>query len=441
MLSDEQIKKIIKEKNISSIYLQFIDIGGKVKNINLPAQQIDSILGDGISFDGSAISGFRADETMDLVFHPDKKTFLVYPFEFSTLKNTARFICDIYNSDGTPFEGCPRSNLKRVINDAQKYGYTMNIGSEVEFFLFKTDENNTITSLLNDSIGYYEINSDENLEEVLNVMVLSLQKMDWQVEALHHEAAPLQHEIDLGYDSILRAADNFVTFKFVAKVIANHFGLKASFMPKPVYGINGSGLHLNISLSKDEKNAFCNPAKPYGLSQLANYCVGALLKNISGITALLNPTVNSYKRLVKDYEAPVYIAWAAACRSALVRIPVKRGESTRIELRSPDSSINPYLAFAAILQTCVDGIRSEIDPPKPIEKNLFQLSNNEIKMKKIKSLPENLSEALVHFEKSPAAKAALGDYIFEEFLKQKQEEWNLYRKQVSSWELSNYLDV
>ncbi len=441
MLSNSDIKKIIEEKKIESIYLQFIDIGGNVKSVSVSSSQIDAILNDGMSFDGSAINGFRADETMDLVFHPDRDTFLVYPFNFSSLKNTARLICDIYNSDGTPFVGCPRSNLKRVIESAQKYGYTMNIGPEAEFFLFKTDEDDNIISSLNDTIGYYDLNSDENLEEVLNVMVTSLMQMGYYVDAVHHEGAPLQHEIDLGYDNVLKAADNFATFKFVVKVIAHHFGLTASFMPKPIYGINGSGLHLNISLSKDDKNAFFAPNGSHQLSEPAVYCVGSLLKNIMGITAILNPTVNSYKRLVKDYEAPVYLAWSVSSRSALVRIPTKRGESTRIELRSPDASINPYLAFAAILQTCMDGIKSEIEPPKPVEKNLFQLSNNEIKMKKIKSLPENLKEALIHFEKSLVSKAALGDYIYEEFLNQKREEWNVYRKQVSDWEMKTYLDV
>lgn len=440
MRTAEDIKRIIEEKDINTVYLQFTDISGKVKNIAMPVAQIDDILNNEISFDGSSITGFRKNETMDLVFYPDLESFLVYPFKFSTLKNSARLICDIHNADGTPFEGCPRSNLKRVITNAKKYNYTMNIGPEVEFFLFKTDENNNIISKFNDTVGYYDLNSDENLEEVLNQIVTALQDCGYTVEAVHHEGAPLQHEIDLGYDNVLRAADNFSTFKFVLKTMAAHFGLKATFMPKPVYGINGSGLHLNISLSLNEKNAYYDEEKNDMLSDVAKFSVGALLKNILGITALLNPTVNSYKRLVKDYEAPVYLAWSIINRSALIRIPSERGEGTRIELRSPDGSINPYLAFAVVLQTCLDGIRSEIDPPAPIEKNLFQLSNNEIKIKKIKSLPENLKEALDYFEKSLVSKAALGDYLFEEFLNQKRDEWNEYRKRISKWETDKYID-
>lgn len=441
MLSSVDIKTIIKEKNINSIYLQFTDILGKVKCLNLPSTQIDDILNNQISFDGSFISGFKINETMDLVLHPDKSTFLVFPFEFSVLKHSARLICDIINADGTPFEGCPRSNLKRVIENAKKYDYTMNIGPEVEFFLFKTDENNNIISSFNDSVGYYDLNSDENLEQVLNRLITAFQKMSFNIEGIHHEGAPLQHEVDLGYDNVLNGADNIATFKFALKIMASHFGLKASFMPKPVYGINGSGLHLNISLAQNGKNAFYDEKKPHRLSDEAKYCVGSLLKNVQGLTAVLNPTVNSYKRLVKDYEAPVYLAWSVINRSALVRIPSERGDGTRIELRSPDAGINPYLAFAVILQTCMDGIKSEIDPPQPIEKNLFQLSNNEIKIKKIKSLPENLLDALVHFEKSLVGRAALGDYIFEEFIALKTDEWNIYRKQISEWELKTYLDV
>lgn len=441
MPTDAEIKNIIKEKNINSIYLQFSDISGQVKNINLPAYEIDRILNNEISFDGSAVCGFRNNETEDLFCYPDKNTFLAFPFKFSKLQNTARLICDIYKADGMPYPGCPRANLKRVIENAKKYDYTMKIAPETEFFLFKVDENSNIISTLKDSVGYYDLNSDENLEDVLASIVASMAEMGWDINAVHHEGAPFQHEIDLGYDDVLRSADNFATFKFVVKAIALKYGLNASFMPKPVYGINGSGLHLNLVLSQNGKNAFYDPAGTYQLSETAQYVVGSLLKNVSGITALLNPSVNSYKRLVKDYEAPIYIAWSVLNRGSLVRIPSNRDEDTRIELRSPDASINPYFAFAAVLQTCMDGIRNKIDPPAPIEKDLFQLSNNEIKLRKIKSLPENLSDALDSFEKNLTAKASLGEYIFDEFLTQKRAEWNMYRKQVTKWELETYLDV
>lgn len=441
MLSDKNIKDVIKKQNIKSIYLQFVDINGKIKNLSLPSSQIDKILNNEIMFDGSSISGFRKNETMDLRLFPDRETFLTFPFKFSQLCNTARFICDIHNADGTPFEGCPRSNLKRVMKNAQEYGFKMQIGPEVEFFLFKTDEYNNILNAETEKSGYYDVNHSNQYDETLINMLTSIQQMGFEIDALHHEGAPFQHEIDLGYDDILKTADNLVTFKFVTKTIADNFGFKASFMPKPIYGQNGSGLHLNISLTKDEKNAFYDERSEYRLSETARYSIGSILKNIKGITAILNPTVNSYKRLVKDYEAPIYIVWSVVTRSALVRIPSKRGESTRLELRSADGATNPYLAFAVLLQTCTDGIRNKVDPPSPMEKNLFLLSSNEIKQRKIKSLPRNMFTALEELEKSFVAKAALGEYIFNEFLYSKRKEWNNYRKQVTPWELKKYLDI
>lgn len=442
MLSDLEIKEIIQEKQIKTIYLQFVDINGKIKTLNMPSAQIDDILENKVMFDGSSISGFRENETMDLKMYPDKDTFLTFPLEFPSLKNTARFICDIHNADGSPFEGCPRSNLKRIINNAKQYGYTMNIGPEIEFFLFRTNKNSKIMNADAEKTGYYDVNRSLEYDETLIEMLSSLEEMGYNIDALHHEGAPFQYEIDLGYDEILKTADNLVTFKYVIKTIADNFGFKASFMPKPIYGQNGSGLHLNISLSTQEGlNAFYDKSGEYKLSEQALYSIGSILKNIKGITAILNPTINSYKRLVKDYEAPIYIVWSVVTRSALVRIPSKRGKSTRLELRSPDASMNPYLAFAVILQTCIDGMRNRTEPPTPIEKNLFLLSGNEIKQRKIKSLPRNLFTALEEFEKSFVSKAALGDYIFNEFLHTKKIEWNDYRKQVTPWELKKYLDI
>ncbi len=442
MYSHSDILKIIKEKEIESIALQFTDIKGQLKNLLLPVSRIDEILNNEVAFDGSSISGFRENQTMDLVFHPDIETFAVFPSNITKLKRTARFICDIYNSDGTPFIGCPRCNLKKIILKMDSiYGYKMNIGPEIEFFLFKTDENNNIQNNVFDHVGYYDLNVEEKLEEVLNQMVIAMEQMGLEFDAIHHEAAPLQFEVDLEYDNILKTADNLMTFKYIAKMTAGMSGMTASFMPKPLYGVNGSGLHLNISLEKNSKNAFRDDSGTYRLSEEALYSVGSLLKNINGITAVLNPTVNSYKRLVRDYEAPVYLAWSVVTRSALIRVPKKRGDSTRLELRSPDFSTNPYLAFAVLLQTCIDGIRNKIDPPKPIEKNLFQLSSNEIKMRKIKSLPRNMYTALENFEKSMLSKAALGEYIFNEFLNTKRKEWKLYRKQVTPWEVKNYMEV
>ena len=440
MLSDKEIKKQIAQKGIRTIYLQFVDIHGHIKTLVMPSSQIDNILQNEVMFDGSSISGFRENETMDLKLCPDKETFLTFPFKFSKLQNTARFICDIHNADGTPFAGCPRSNLKRIAKNAKQQGYNMQIGPEVEFFLLKTDGHNNIIENA-EKTGYYDANQSHKYDDALLQILLAIQEMGFEVDALHHEGAPFQHEVDLGYDDILKTADNLITFKFVTKTIADNFGFKASFMPKPIYGQNGSGLHLNISLSDSKKNVFYDKKAEYQLSEKAMYSIGSILKNIKGITAVLNPTVNSYKRLVKDYEAPIYIVWSVVTRSALVRVPSKRGESTRLELRSPDCAANPYLAFAVILQTCLDGIRNKIDPPKPMEKNLFLLSSNEIKQRKIKSLPRNMFTSLEEMEKSPVAKAALGDYIYEEFISSKKKEWNTYRKQVTPWELKKYLDV
>lgn len=442
MPSDKEIKDIINKENITTVYLQFTDINGRVKSMQMPSKQIDDILQNSIMFDGSSLSGFRENETLDLRIFPDKSTFLVFPFKISKLKNSARFICDIHNADGTPFHGCPRSNLKRVIKNAKHYGYTMQIGPEVEFFLFKTDEFNNILNLCHERTGYYDAGYSHKYDDTLMQILLTLQEMDFDISALHHEAAPFQHEIDLGYDEILKTADNLLTFKFVTKTIADTFGFKASFMPKPIYAQNGSGLHLNISLSDVKgNNVFYDPEKEYGLSEQAIYSIGSLLKNIKGISAVLNPTVNSYKRLVKDYEAPIYIVWSAVTRSALIRIPSKKGQSTRLELRSPDCSTNPYLAFAVILQTCMDGLRNKVEPPSPMEKNLFLFSSNEIKQRKIKSLPRNMFTALEEFEKSYVSKVALGDYIYEKFYETKRKEWKEYRKQVTPWEIKKYLDV
>lgn len=441
MPSDKEIKDLIKNNNIKTIYLQFVDINGNVKALQMQSHQIDEILQNKITFDGSSISGYRDNETLDLRLFPDKSTFLIFPFKISKLKNAARLICDIHNADGTPFCGCPRSNLKRIIENTQKYGYKMQIGPEVEFFLFKT-KNGEINLSSEEKTGYYDANQSHQYNDVLMQMIMTLSEMDFEISALHHEGAPFQHEIDLGYDEILKAADKLITFKFVTKTIADTFGFKASFMPKPIYGQNGSGLHLNISMTdNNEKNVFYDKDKPHELSDIAMYSIGSLLKNIKGISAVFNPTINSYKRLVKDYEAPIYIVWSAVTRSALVRIPAKKEEAARFELRSPDFSMNPYIAFAVLMQTCMDGLRNKVTPPAPVEKNLFLLSSNEIKQRKIKSLPRNLFTALEEFEKCYLARVALGDYIFENFLYSKRKEWNDYRKQVTPWELKKYLDV
>lgn len=439
-MTNEEIKQVIREQNIKFIRLQFVDINGQVKNMALPSDQIDKILNNEIMLDGSSIKGFRTIETSDMYFYPDKSTFTILPWISKEDVNVARLICDIYNPDGTPFEGCPRNNLKRVIAEAAKLGYVMNAGPEAEFFLFKRNADGTPTTETHDLAGYYDVGPDDLGEDVRSEMVQTLHQMGFEIEASHHEVARGQHEIDFKYADALTCADNVVTFKIAVKAVAAKHGLHATFMPKPIFGINGSGMHCNISLFKDGKNAFLDESRPYQLSQEALWTIGGILKNVKGITAINNPTVNSYKRLVPGYEAPVYLAWSAANRSALVRVPAKRGNATRVELRSPDPTCNPYLAFAAILTAAIDGIKNQIEPPAPADTNIYHLTDKERKKMKIDSLPGSLLEALDHLEKSAVAKEALGEHIFNEFINAKRVEWDNFRILVTPWEIDNYLE-
>lgn len=436
----EEVKSLIKEYNIKFIKLQFVDINGQVKNMSIPSEQIDKALNNEIMLDGSSIKGFRSIETSDMFFHPDINSFQILPWRNKDGINAARLICDIYNSDGTPFEGCPRCNLKRVMEAAEKLGFSMNVGPEAEFFLFSKDKDGKVTTDTQDSAGYYDVGPEDLGEDVRSDIVLTLQEMGFDIEASHHEVADGQHEIDFRYADILTAADNVTTFRIAVKAIAAQHNLHATFMPKPIFGINGSGMHCNVSLFKDGKNAFYDEKAEYQLSDTAKYAVGGILKHVKSITAITNPVVNSYKRLVPGYEAPVYLAWSLANRSALVRVPAKRGISTRVELRSPDPSCNPYLAFAAILEAALDGIKNKIDPPAPVESNIYKLTTKERKKQRIDSLPGSLYEALELMDKSLVAKAALGDHIFNEFMTAKNKEWDSYRTDVSQWELDRYLE-
>lgn len=440
-LTNDDIIKIIKSENVEFVRLQFVDINGMVKNMAIPATQIDKILNNEIMLDGSSIKGFRNIETSDMYFYPDKNTFSILPWRSKECGGkVARLICDIYNPDGTPFEGCPRNNLKRVIAEAAKMSYILNAGPEAEFFLFKKDENGNATTETHDLAGYYDVGPEDLGEDVRADIVKTLHEMNFEIEASHHEVAKGQHEIDFKYADALTTADNVVTFKVAVKAIAAKHGLHATFMPKPIFGINGSGMHCNLSLSKNDKNAFLDESKPYQLSQEALWAIGGILKSVKGFTAVTNPTVNSYKRLVPGYEAPVYLAWSAANRSALVRVPAKRGKSTRVELRSPDPSCNPYLAFAAIITAAIDGIKNQIDPPAPVDANIYQLSERERKRYKIDSLPGSLLEAVDLMEKSNVAREALGEHIFNEFISAKRIEWDSFRVIVTPWEIDRYLD-
>ena len=438
--TEEDVIKMIEEYDVHFIKLQFVDINGQVKNLAVPSEHIDRVLNNEIMLDGSSIKGFRNIETSDMFFHPDINTFQILPWQEQNGRNSARVICDIYNADGTPFEGCPRCNLKRLMAEAKKLGLSMNIGPEAEFFLFEKDDDGHITTKTHDRAGYYDMGPDDLGEEVRTDIVSILQDMGFDIEASHHEVADGQHEIDFKYSDILTTADNVVTFRIAVKAIAAQYGLHATFMPKPIFGINGSGMHCNISLADMKgKNAFFDPKGEYQLSDTARYSIGGLLKHIKSITAILNPTVNSYKRIVPGYEAPVYMAWSLANRSALLRVPAKRGVSTRVELRSPDPSCNPYLAFATILAACLDGVRNKIEPPKPVESNIYKLSDKERKRLKIESLPGSLHEALDSLQRSLIAKTALGSHIVDEFVTAKEIEWDNFRTYVSQWELDKYL--
>ena len=433
----EEVKELIKEYNIKFIKLQFVDINGQVKNLTIPSEHIDKALDNEIMLDGSSIKGFRSIETSDMFFHPDINTFQILPWREQNRVNSARLICDIYNADGTPFEGCPRCNLKRLMKAAEKMGFSMNIGPEAEFFLFAKDKDGNVTTKTSDNAGYYDVGPEDLGEDVRSDIVLTLQEMGFDIEASHHEGAVGQHEIDFRYADILTAADNVATFRIAVKAIA---AKHATFMPKPIYGIQGSGMHCNISLFKGGKNAFYDKKAEFELSDEAKYAICGMLKHVKSITAITNPTVNSYKRLVPGYEAPVYLAWSLANRSALLRVPAKRGVSTRVELRSPDPACNPYLAFAAILESCLDGIRNKIDPPAPVESNIYKLTSKERKKQRIDALPGSLAEALENMDKSLVAQAALGDHIFKEFMTSKKKEWDSFRTYVSQWELDKYLE-
>lgn len=440
-LSKEQIAKLCEENNVGFIRLQFCDINGTIKNLSLPISQLNKVLNNEIMLDGSSIKGFRSIETSDMYFFPDLNTFKILPWCNQDGENVARIICDIHNADGTPFEGCPRCNLKRMIARAEKLGYKMNVGPEAEFFIFELDEKGRATTIPHDKGGYYDAAPTDLAEDIRRDIVGTLEAMDFEIEASHHEVADGQHEIDFKYADALTTADNIITFKYVVKSIASNWGVHATFMPKPIFGINGSGMHCNLSLFKDGQNLFYAPDRDFQLSKEALYSIGGVLKHVKSFTAITNPIVNSYKRLVPGYEAPVYLAWSLANRSALIRVPAKRKVATRIELRSPDPSCNPYLALAAILGAILDGIENKIEPPMQVEENIYEMTPKELKKAHIDSLPGTLIEACELLEKDEVVKDALGEHILNEFLLAKHVEWDKYRTCVTKWELDSYLNA
>ncbi|HNX93479.1 MAG TPA: type I glutamate--ammonia ligase [Syntrophomonas sp.] len=430
--------KKIKDNDVRFLRLQFTDIAGVMKNLAVPISQVEKVLDGEIMFDGSSINGFADISESDMYLVPDLDTFVIFPWRSANGK-VARLICDIYLPDGTPFPGCPRTNLKRVLKEANDLGYAMHVGPEAEFFLFLSDEKGHATTQVQDEAGYFDLAPIDLGENARRDMDTTLEEMGFEIEASHHEVAPGQHEIDFKYGDALHVADAIMTFKLVVRSIAQRHGLHASFMPKPIFGINGSGMHTHQSLFKDGQNCFYDPNGPDQLSETARHYMGGILKHARSFAAITNPTVNSYKRLVPGYEAPVNIAWSGANRSCLVRVPAKRGASTRIEVRNPDPTCNPYLALAAMLSAGMDGIKNKIEPPAAVDRNIYKMEDEERAALGIGSLPGNLLEALIELEKSELIKGALGSHIYEKFRQGKLEEWNEYNIQVTPWEVSSYL--
>lgn len=434
----EDVIQLVQEHDVKFIRLQFTDIFGIMKNVSIPVEQLGKALNNELMFDGSSIEGFVRIEESDMYLYPDPSTFVIFPWKFNG-GATARLICDIYNDDGTPFIGDPRYVLRRAIAEASAMGYSMNVGPEAEFFLFHVDEGGKPTTVTHDRAGYFDMSPVDLGEDARRDMVVILQQMGFEIEASHHEVAPGQHEIDFKYSDALDIADKVVTFKLVVRTVAQQHGLHATFMPKPIYGVAGSGMHLNQSLMRRGENAFYQSSTPSQLSQDCHYYIGGLMRHIPAITAITNPTVNSYKRLVSGYEAPVYIAWSNRNRSPLIRVPAKRGQSTRIELRSPDPSCNPYLALAVCLKAGLHGIKNKIAPPPPCDANIFNLSSQERAEMEIGDLPPSLDAALDCLARDEVIKEALGEHVVQRFLEAKKIEWENYCMQVHPWELEQYL--
>ena len=434
----QDIFRMVEEEDVEFIRLQFTDMFGVLKNVAITSSQLGKALDNKCMFDGSSVEGFVRIEESDMYLYPDYDTFEIFPWRPQQGK-VARLICDVYTPDGKPFEGDPRWILKKVIKEAQDMGYVFEVGPECEFFLFHTDDNGLPTTLSHEKAGYFDLGPTDLGENVRRDMVLTLEDMGFEIEASHHEVAPAQHEIDFKYDEALKTADNIMTFKLTVKTIAKRHGLYATFMPKPKDGIHGSGMHLNMSLSRDGKNVFADEKDPNGLSKEAYYFIGGLMKHIKAISFITNPIVNSYKRLVPGYEAPVYIAWSANNRTPLIRIPRVSGESTRVELRSPDGAANPYLALAVCLAAGMEGIKNKILPPESVDENIYEMTDVVKNALGIEELPASLREAITEFQKDQFMQEVLGEELSQKLIESKRAEYREYRTQVTEWEINEYL--
>ncbi|GAX91772.1 type I glutamate--ammonia ligase [Effusibacillus lacus] len=435
----DDILRMVKEENVRYIRLQFTDLLGVIKNVEVPVSQLDKALDNKLMFDGSSIEGFVRIEESDMYLYPDLDTWLIFPWETEHGK-VARLICDIYMPDGTPFEGDPRGILKKVLAEANAMGFTaMNVGPEPEFFLLKLDEHGNPTMEVNDKGGYFDLAPLDLGENCRREIVLTLESMGFEIEASHHEVAIGQHEIDFKYSDAVTAADNIMTFKLVVKTIARKYGLHATFMPKPIFGINGSGMHCHQSLFKGKENAFYDENDELGLSKTAKHYLAGILAHARGFAAITNPTVNSYKRLVPGYEAPCYVAWSAKNRSPLVRIPASRGLSTRIEVRNPDPACNPYLALAVMLKAGLDGIKNELPLQDAVNRNIYVMNEAEREKAGIHSLPASLKEAVEELLADDVMRSALGEHALTHFVEAKLIEWDMFRTAVHEWERDQYL--
>jgi glutamine synthetase len=434
----EQIIETIKEKSVELLHLQFVDIEGILKQITVTTEQLQDVVEGKIMFDGSSIKGFSPINKSDLYLQPDLATFAVLPWTVENGYSEARFLCSVKNPDGTLFAGDTRNVLKKMVERAADHGYTISVGPELEFFLFKTDDNGYATHELGDRAGYFEPSPHDTGERVRLEIYRALKAMGFTIEASHTEVAEGQHEINFKYSDVLTAADLATTYKWVVKTVAKKFGLHATFMPKPVFGISGSGMHVNMSFFKGSENAFFDPTDELQLSKIAYHFIAGLIENVKNFTAVTNPLVNSYKRLVPGYEAPCYIAWSASNRSALIRIPAKKGLATRVELRCPDPSANPYLTFALVASAGLDGIEKELEAPAPINEDIFHMTEEERAFKGIDNLPGSLVEALMELETGVIASKTLGEHVYNEYVSLKKAEWNSYRTAVHAWEIENY---
>ena len=438
----KEILKVADEEHVHFMRLEFIDIMGVLKNVEIPRSQFQKALDNEIMFDGSSIEGFTRIEESDMLLFPDLDTFRLNPWKNPDGSRVARLICDVKLPDGSDFPGCPRTALKRQVERAAKMGYRMVCGPEAEFFLFQTSDTGRAVTETHDVGGYFDLTPVDKGEEARRDIVVMLEEMGFEVEAAHHEVAPGQHEIDFRYAEAVECADNVSTFRFVVKKAALDRGLHATFMPKPIYGVNGSGMHTHQSLlTSAGKNAFFDPKAERQLSKIALSYIAGILDHARAFVAITNPLVNSYKRLVPGFEAPVNVAWSEKNRSPLLRVPAKRGMSTRCEVRVPDPSCNPYLALAVMLASGLDGVEKGSDPGEPVNKNIFEMSERQKKRLKIRQLPANLSEALDNLEKDDVVKGALGPHILENYLRAKRQEWADYISHVHPWEQERYLEA